>query len=420
MPTNHDVTSALPSGSTAPNKTLLRDLLVKRMAYVVEDADEAADLVAVDPDTGTVILVIICLGRNFLYDPLDTTTAHDGTTCLVSSDGKRYKLATGLDVVVYSVLERGNTPPESPGPDVGDAYLVTASPTGDWVGHADDVAVYTARGWEFITPGVGRLVYVEDEDSYYHKDSAGDWQVGFGAQALSAGIVLASNMNGGAGELFHQVENQTTNIAPVVTNGVKYIIGPSPTGIWAGNAGKLAIGENGSWTIYTPTEGWRVYDKSTNTEYSFDGSSWIAASGDLQCKLTPFTASGTFTKQARCVFVEVHVQAEGGNNGGSVTGDPASFGSHCSANGGTIGTGGTASGGDVNISGETGSSSYSALGGGIFNTKGKGVAAGGGGGGYSSKIIPNASLGATETVTIGAKASAANNGFVLVREFYRA
>lgn len=416
MPTNHEVVSALPISSAA-NQTLLRNLLVQRMAYVVSSAAAATDLVAVDPTTGTTILVIICLGRNFLYDPADTTTVHDGVTCLVTSDGKRYKLAAENEVVVFSVLDYTDTPPGSPA--IGDAYLTGSSPTGAWAGNVRDIAVYTARGWEFITPVVGRFIYVEDEDAYYHRKADGTMVVGFGTQALGAATVLASNMHSGAGTLRHIVENMTRTTAPgVVADGVKYIVAAGATGAWAGHDAKLAIGENGAWVIYTPAEGWKIYDKNTDTDYLYSGSAWIGASGDLLCKLTAFEANGTFTKQPRCVFAEIHVQAEGGASSVGA-GTSSSFGAHFSATAGAQEVAGAGVGGEINVSGQT--ATAGGRGGGIFNSKGHGAASGAGngaGGGYAAKVIQNASLGATEAVTIGATRAA--NGFVLVREFYRA
>ena len=77
-------------------------------------------------------------------------------------------------------------------------------------------------------------------------------------------------------------------------------------------------------------------------------------------KTDVFTASGTWTKPAGCKYIEVICTGAGAStsNGGT-----SSFGSHCSATGGTIGNygstgnggnGGTATGGDINIRGGDG------------------------------------------------------------------
>ncbi len=59
------------------------------------------------------------------------------------------------------------TPPGSPAD--GDRYIVAASPTGAWVGHATHIAVWESTGsaWTFYTPKKGWLLYVDDEDKYY-------------------------------------------------------------------------------------------------------------------------------------------------------------------------------------------------------------------------------------------------------------
>lgn len=277
MPTNHEAVAALPNASAA-DKTLLRNLVTKRLAYVLADADDPTNLVAVDPDTGAAIIDIIYLGRVFHYDATDTTTPHDGTTCIVTSDGRRYKLASGTEVVAYSVLDRDlAAPPISP--SIGDAYLVAAGATGAWAGHSYEVAVYTIRSWEFLNFGIGRLIYVEDIDSYFHKDSGGNWLAGFGAQTLSSNSVpLSAAINFGKQLI---VENQTTTAPPVSpTVGTAYIIGPSATGAWAGHDAKIAICEvAGSFTIYTPGNGWEAYDKARGNSFHFDGSAWISSAG---------------------------------------------------------------------------------------------------------------------------------------------
>lgn len=169
-----------------------------------------------------------------------------------------------------------------------------------------------------------------------------------------------------------------------------------------------------------------------------------------------FTASGTYTKATNnpsFVIVEV-VGGGGGQTGGGGT---SSFGSHCSATGGSVQTtaslsganGGVGSSGDINLTGQRGllltlnnpwgpdTARAIALGG-VSNIVGKGTGSsygvelpdagqtlmlcGGGGGGYSSKKIASTSLVSSETVTIGAAGAgagtvAATAGIVIVWEY---
>jgi hypothetical protein len=63
-----------------------------------------------------------------------------------------------------SVIDRDLTaPPGSPAD--GDLYIVAASPTGAWTGHATDYAMYStvAGGWLFAPRKTGKVVWIEDE-----------------------------------------------------------------------------------------------------------------------------------------------------------------------------------------------------------------------------------------------------------------
>jgi hypothetical protein len=274
---NHDAVAALPI-TGAPSQTLLRNVNVARMPYVLFDADDSRTITFTDPTTGAKTIDLLLFGRVFHYDPTDTTTAHDGTSCLVSLDGLRYKLALGSDVFAYAVLDNTiATPPVSPA--LGDAYLVAAAATGAWVGKSNYIAVKTNRGWEFVNFGIGRFIYVESVDTYYHKNSGGAWVTGFGNQTVIANSVpLSAAINFGKRVI---VENQTTTSPPgSPTVGTAYIIGPSATGGWSGLDTKIAICEvAGSFVVYTPTNGWGAYDKALSNEYHFNGSAWISSAG---------------------------------------------------------------------------------------------------------------------------------------------
>lgn len=274
MTVNHEVVAAVPI-SGAPDKSLLRALIAGRLPYVFGDADDPTQFVAVDPDTGDVTQVIIKGGALFFYDSADSTTASDGVTCWVSSDGKRYKLTTAA-AWVNAVLDKDTTAQPS-SPSLGDAYLLGVGVTGtDWAGHDGEIAVYTARGWVFAAPDTGRLLYVADEESYYHYEAAGDWVLGIGLGALGTNDVAPANMLGG--RTHYVVENQTTNTPPSPAAGVAYIIGSSPTGAWSGKSGQIAIRDKlaTGWIYVAPTKGLTAYDKTNNLSYVYSGAGWVA------------------------------------------------------------------------------------------------------------------------------------------------
>lgn len=82
-----------------------------------------------------------------------------------------------LDLVVAAAVEGPPlaAPPASPA--VGSCYIVAASPSGDWVGHAGCLAGMTSAGWRFVGPveGLAALVRSSGLIAMYR---AGAWEVG--------------------------------------------------------------------------------------------------------------------------------------------------------------------------------------------------------------------------------------------------
>jgi hypothetical protein len=168
-------------------------------------------------------------------------------------------------------------------------------------------------------------------------------------------------------------------------------------------------------------------------------------------RVSSFTASGTWTRQADIGSVLIQVVGGGGASfhASSTSGGSSSFGGHCTASGGGVptsssstgGVGGIATGGDINLPGGQGElsgtvfyNSSPILGGGglsAFGQYGKGgigsvnsPSSGGGAGGYCAKLISRASLNATEAVTVGvggtnpsANTTPGNPGIVIVYEY---
>jgi hypothetical protein len=62
------------------------------------------------------------------------------------------------------------------------------------------------------------------------------------------------------------------------TDGVRYIVAASPTGAWAGQAGKLAAYQDGAWAFYTPREGWLAWVADEDVLYVYDGAAWAVLS----------------------------------------------------------------------------------------------------------------------------------------------
>jgi hypothetical protein len=56
--------------------------------------------------------------------------------------------------------------------------------------------------------------------------------------------------------------------------GARYIVGQSPTGAWAGQAGSIAAFQDGAWAFYAPQEGWRAWVADEDRLYAWSGSLW--------------------------------------------------------------------------------------------------------------------------------------------------
>lgn len=292
----HEAIAALPTSASA-DRALIRAMVERRFAYCLAASESATNFVAVDPDTAAIPLFLIQNSVLFQYDATDSTTVHDGVTCLVTSDGKRYKSAT-FTTDPRSVLTKGTV--AQPGsPSVGDRYLIPAAATGtDWAGQDNKVGEYTLAGWFFSTIPIGRFLYVRDETAFYHRNASGVWTAGVGSVVLGASTVPITAVIGANASFTIRVENQTTNAPPASPVApVAYIIGPVPTGSWAGNPGKLAIClTSGSYTIITPATGDVVYDKARAILVKWSGTAWESASGAFVFADSQFTAAAYNTR----------------------------------------------------------------------------------------------------------------------------
>lgn len=68
-------------------------------------------------------------------------------------------------------------PPTTVAGDIGKRWIVAASPTGAWVGHATHIALCTAADqWRFIVPKDGFEAVVIDENAKY-RFMSGAWTI---------------------------------------------------------------------------------------------------------------------------------------------------------------------------------------------------------------------------------------------------
>lgn len=155
--TAHPINAVIVDGA-APSKSALRSYLQARQALVLVSASEILTI-----DVGsTVAIMLATTGAAYRYDATDTTTAHNGTTVLVDSTGRRFKLATpsALRANVYTNIISASltAPPGSPAE--GDAYIVAPAATGAWATHDNTVAVWSSGAWWFDIPRPGAFAWV--------------------------------------------------------------------------------------------------------------------------------------------------------------------------------------------------------------------------------------------------------------------
>lgn len=60
-------------------------------------------------------------------------------------------------------------------------------------------------------------------------------------------------------------------------DGDRYLLPASPTGMWAGHTGKVALRLEGAWVFATPREGWRLWVSDEDVLLGFNGTTWNAA-----------------------------------------------------------------------------------------------------------------------------------------------
>lgn len=297
MPFSHETIAAWPTPGTGdPDRELIRAMTTRRFAYCLAADEAASDFVAKDPVSGVAPLYLIQNSILFAYDEADSATTGDGVTCLVTNDACRYKSDTIAPP--WSVLDK-DLVAQPVSPSDGARYLIPTAATGtDWTGKDGKIGIFKDTRWHFAVVPIGRFLYVEDETAFYHRNTSGVWTAGVGSIAISANSIPITAIIGAKASFVIKVENQTTNappVSPVVPTA--YIIGPSPTGAWAGNAGKLAICLTaGSFTIIAPAEGDTVYDKTTKVSYRFNGTAWESSAGVwLRRTAKLLTASPTST-----------------------------------------------------------------------------------------------------------------------------
>ncbi|MDB5540518.1 MAG: hypothetical protein JWQ89_2245 [Devosia sp.] len=323
----------------------LLEAMVKRFGYVLNVGESLVDL---DFDVGEPPLLIhyAATGYDYFLDTTDSTTADDGLTCLVSGNGLRYHIEEAAAISRNSVLSIATAPPGSP--VVGDVYRVGTAATGAFAGRDDDLAVYTRRGWVYAAPEIGLTVFNEDTGTNQQFTASG-W-TGFAVE-YADGSVPPRALLMAAGVAVEETLNTPPGSPAADTF---WLVGTVPTGAFVGHAGDIAYYESAAWAFIDAYEGATVFHRDFGFEVSYVGGAWLGGAGSDYQDFSTAGAS-TWTKPSKGNVALIQCWGAGG-------------------------------------SGRRGS-----------NGNGGG---GGGGGAYVERLVPLSSLGATETVTVGAGGAA--------------
>lgn len=91
------------------------------------------------------------------------------------------------DLLLHCAIE-GETASPPPTPITGQVWLVAASPSGVFAGHAGSLAGWTADGWRFILPRDGLRVFDRGTDSF--RFYSGGWIRPIAPTAPSGGATV--------------------------------------------------------------------------------------------------------------------------------------------------------------------------------------------------------------------------------------
>ena len=136
---------------------------------------------------------------------------------------------SSLDALAQgTVLQRTlATPPGSP--VEGAQYIVAASPTGAWVGHAMQVAQYLGAAWHFYVPHEGWTFYDQAANTHVYFDGA-SWLVlptgGGGGVNLDASASLGTPTPGSlpAGSITFRLATNTVTLYANVGGTIKALV----------------------------------------------------------------------------------------------------------------------------------------------------------------------------------------------------
>jgi hypothetical protein len=168
---------------------------------------------------------------------------------------------------ILSELTISNKPNyQSPVDGGGNPITANLNTDGTWVATAGvtDVALI------YVVIIKAMDYYNLDLDYIIQTETLNDWTLGYPTYDLRYAQI------GTDGENFEAVKS-ILNTPPAHVAGERYLIGTTPTGVWAvGYANYIAESDGANWIYTAPISGYRVFVDSTLLTYQYSGS-WIVA-----------------------------------------------------------------------------------------------------------------------------------------------
>lgn len=79
---------------------------------------------------------------------------------------------------------------------------------------------------------------------------------------------------------------------------MRYIVGPTPTGAWAGKSGQVAAWDGAAWQFHAPEPGWLAFVLDENGLLAWNGTAWLPTLGlDAQAPMLGLNATPDTTNR---------------------------------------------------------------------------------------------------------------------------
>lgn len=95
------------------------------------------------------------------------------------------------------------------------------------------------------------------------------------------------------------VLDRDLNAPPVTPNvNMRYIVGPTPTGGWAGKANQVTAWDGATWLFHAPEPGWLAFVLDENGLIAWSGTAWLPTIGlDAQAPMLGLNATPDTTNR---------------------------------------------------------------------------------------------------------------------------